>query len=35
MWLVVVVTLAANGAGSGAGGGIPRVKVQWVGPETV
>lgn len=35
MWLNVVVTLKANGAGSGAGGGIPRLKVQWLGSETV
>lgn len=34
MWLNVVVTLKANGAASGAGGGIPRVKVQWLGAET-
>jgi len=33
--LVIVVTLKANGAASGNGGGIPRVKIQWVGPETV
>lgn len=35
MRLEIVVTLQANGAGSGAGGGIPRVKVQWLGPESV
>jgi len=27
------VTLAANGATSGAGAGMPRVKIQWVGPQ--
>lgn len=32
--LVLVVTLAANGAASGAGGGIPRVKIEWVGANT-
>lgn len=35
MRLEVVVTLQANGAGSGAGGGIPRVKIQWIGPDVV
>jgi hypothetical protein len=35
VWLNVVITLQANGAGSGAGGGIPRVKIQWVGPNVV
>jgi hypothetical protein len=31
VWLNVVITLQANGAGSGNGGGIPRVKIQWLG----
>lgn len=35
VWLNTYITLLANGAASGAGGGIPRVKIQWVGPETV
>jgi hypothetical protein len=35
VWLNVVITLQANGAGSGAGGGIPRVKVQWLGAQEV
>ncbi len=35
VWLCVAVTLKANGATSGAGGGIPRVKIQWVGAENV
>jgi hypothetical protein len=34
VWLNVVVTLQANGAGSGAGGGIPRVLIEWVGANT-
>ncbi len=33
--LVTVVTLKANGATSGNGGGIPRVKIEWLGAETV
>lgn len=35
VWLNVYISLVANGAGSGGGGGIPRVKIQWVGPQTV
>jgi hypothetical protein len=35
VWLNVMVTLKANGAGSGAGGGVARVKIQWLGAETV
>jgi hypothetical protein len=30
---LVVLTMQANGAGSGAGGGIARVKIQWLGSE--
>jgi hypothetical protein len=33
--LNTVVTLLANGAGSGAGGGAPRIKIEWVGPNVV
>ena len=33
--LVTVVTMKANGATSGAGGGVPRVKIQWLGAEQV
>ena len=33
--LVIVITLQSNGATSGAGGGIPRVKVQWLGANEV
>lgn len=32
--LSVVVTAKANGAASGAGAGIPRIKIEWVGPQT-
>jgi len=35
VWLCVVVTLKAGSGGTPTGGGIPRVKVQWLGPETV
>lgn len=34
VWLDVVVTLLAGGTSS-TGGGIPRVKIQWLGPEEV
>jgi hypothetical protein len=35
VWLNVVVTLLAGTGTHATGGGIPRVKVQWIGPETV
>jgi hypothetical protein len=34
VYLALVVTLQANGATSGAGSGIPRVKIQWLGAES-
>jgi hypothetical protein len=33
--VVTFVTLLPNGAASGAGGGIARVKIEWLGAETV
>ena len=35
MWLSTVITMMTNGAASGGGGGTARVKVQWLGAETV
>lgn len=35
LWVDVVVTLLAGTGGIPAGGGFARVKIQWVGPETV
>jgi hypothetical protein len=33
--LNTVVTCLANGAASGAGAAIPRIKIEWVGPNVV
>lgn len=35
VWLPIPITLKAGTGGSTAGGGYVRVKIQWIGPETV